>query len=69
MKCNRCQYPGELEWPLNYTLGNRPLDSKTGKVHECDSILRYTCVCGTKITQFKGERGICSTCQLERFKN
>jgi len=69
MKCKFCDYPGDLEWPLNYTLGNRPLDSKTGEIHECDTIQRYACSCGVKIMQFKGDRDICSVCQLDRFKN
>jgi len=69
MKCNRCAYPGELEWPLNYKLGNRPLDSKTGKVHKC-GIIQHICNCGVLIRQkISIKRDICSKCQLERFKN
>jgi len=69
MKCKFCDYPGELEWPENFKKGDRPINVETNKVHECDSILRYTCTCGTKIIQFKGERELCSTCQLARFQN
>jgi len=69
MKCNRCDSPEELAWPENYVKGNHPINNETGKVHQCDGILRYTCPCGTKIIQFKGERELCSTCQLARFQN
>ncbi len=69
MKCKFCDYPGELEWPENYIKGDKPINSETNQVHECDSIMRYTCPCGVKIIQFKGERDLCSTCQLERFRN
>jgi len=57
-------------WPVNYVKGNLPIDAETGKVHECDNIMRYKCPsCGVKIMQFKGDRDLCSVCQLERFKN
>ena len=69
MKCKFCDYPGDLEWPQNYVKGNRPINVETNKIHECDTILRYTCPCGTKIIQSGGERELCSTCQLARFRN
>jgi len=72
MKCKFCDYPGELEWPENYVKGNLPINVETKIEHDCrstsDGILRYTCPCGTKIIQFKGERDLCSVCQLEKFK-
>jgi len=70
MKCKFCDYPGDLEWPQNYVKGNHPINSETGEEHKCDDIMRYNCPsCGVKIMQFKGDRDICSVCQLDGFKN
>jgi len=70
MRCKFCDSQEELAWPVNYVKGNRPINIETRKVHECDDIMRYNCPgCGVKIMQFKGDRDLCSVCQLERFKN
>jgi len=70
MKCKYCDYPGELEWPENYTTG-RPIDSITGYEHKCDEIIRYACSCGNTIHQSIDKftkREICSVCNDKRFR-
>ena len=73
MKCNRCDYPGELEWPENWHKGMLPIDSVTGYEHKCDDIIRYVCSnCTNTIHQELAKftkRELCSICQSERFRN
>jgi len=35
--CNYCKSPEKLKWPENWVKGVRPVNSETGKTHECET--------------------------------
>ena len=69
MKCNRCNYPGELEWAQNYKPGDKPINSETGlkHIHKFPSKIRpYRDIlsCGICETRLPDLYSSCPKCEI-----